>query len=137
MTLLLNHHASSPAFAAATGPSPISFTEALLLVAVAALLVATFQLRRVARRLSLLEERLGPAPLAPASAAPPIPAGAAATVGEVEPRLPAEIQAVIAAAIHVTLGHSAQVVAITEGVESTHVWSLEGRRQIFASHQLR
>jgi hypothetical protein len=55
----------------------------------------------------------------------------------VEPHLPTEIQAVLAAAVHITLGESARVVAITEGAESTHVWSLEGRRQIFASHQIR
>lgn len=127
----------TPVFAAVTGPSLITFTEALLLLAVAALLVATFQLRQVARRLSVLEERLGAAPLPPPSASQPAARGATPPLTVVEPHPPTEIQAVLAAAVHMTLGESARVVAITEGVESTHVWSLEGRRQIFASHQIR
>lgn len=135
--LLLPRCTISPGFAAMTGPSPISFAEALLLLAVAALLVATFQLRRVARRLSVLEARLGPAPLPPTAALHPVSTGTAPSMAVGNSQLAPDIQAVLAAAVHATLGESARVVAITDGVESTHAWSLEGRRQIFASHQIR
>ena len=47
------------------------------------------------------------------------------------------ILAAIAAACHVQLGANARIVSITSGSDTKQVWSLEGRRQIFASHQVR
>ena len=52
-----------------------------------------------------------------------------------------EIAAVIAAAVHVTLGASARVTSVSElpvNIDSsTLIWSLEGRRQIYTSHRVR
>jgi len=50
--------------------------------------------------------------------------------------IPLEIVAVIAAAVHVTLGDRHRIVAV-ERLNETNVWSLEGRRQVFQSHQVR
>lgn len=55
-----------------------------------------------------------------------------------------EIEAAIAAAVHVTLGASATVTSVTlqpaqpVSVENLMLtWSLEGRRQIYTSHKVR
>ena len=55
-----------------------------------------------------------------------------------------EIAAVIAAAVHVTLGASARVTSVSLQPElpvslenSPLIWSLEGRRQIYTSHKVR
>jgi hypothetical protein len=52
-----------------------------------------------------------------------------------------EIAAVIAAAVHVTLGASARVTSVSlqsVSIESPPlIWSLEGRRQIYTSHRVR
>lgn len=63
---------------------------------------------------------------APAAAAPQVPAGG----------LTPELLAVISAAVHVTLGANAQLKAVLP-VEPNPTWAHEGRRQIFASHQVR
>ncbi|MFH1500175.1 MAG: OadG family transporter subunit [Verrucomicrobiota bacterium] len=67
-------------------------------------------------------------PAAPAPA--PVPAGPAAADDHIAP----EIVALIAAAVHLTVGAGHRIVAIAP--LNPH-WALEGRRQIFASHRPR
>lgn len=69
-----------------------------------------------------------PAPLPPAA----VPGNA-----EITP----QIQAAIAAAVHVALGSSARITSVVlqpTSVENLMLtWSLEGRRQIYTSHKVR
>lgn len=67
-------------------------------------------------------------PGAPASAtpSPTTPAGSVAP----------EIVALIAAAVHLTVGAGHRIVAISPVPHNAH-WAMEGRRQIFASHRPR
>ena len=68
----------------------------------------------------------------------PVPAPAAV---DAEP--PPEVIAVIAAAVAFTLGSRARVAAVVpvkttpQGMEHLQPWSVEGRRQIYSSHQVR
>jgi len=128
-----------PFLAAAAEAPAISLTDALLLLAVAALVVVTYQLHNVVRRLSALEARWRATPV-------PVQAAAASARSDSLPGEPPaaeigapapEIRAALAAAVYAMLGRSARIVAITDGAETSQVWSLEGRRQIFASHQVR
>lgn len=75
---------------------------------------------------------------------PDAPAKPAAAIPAVAPGLEEEITAAIAAAVYVTLGASAKVTSVTAepppavSVENLMLtWSLEGRRQIYTSHQVR
>ncbi len=83
----------------------------------------------VARLLSFFPSSKKPATTAPSPQAP-------ATV--VAEGVPAEIRAVIAAAIHVTLKSPHRILHV-EPVQNLqlHAWSVEGRRQIFQSHTFR
>lgn len=63
-------------------------------------------------------------------------APAAVVAAESADGLTPEIVAAIAAAVHVTCGAGARVQAIVP-VAGSHDWAQEGRRQIFASHQIR
>jgi Na+-transporting methylmalonyl-CoA/oxaloacetate decarboxylase gamma subunit len=104
----------------------IVFADVLSFLTAAGLLVAVYQLQRVARRLAAMEERLaGAQPRAVPSVVPR------------EETLPAEVAAVIAAACHAALGRGARIVSIADASDLHRVWSIEGRRQIFASHQVR
>jgi hypothetical protein len=109
----------------------LSLTQALLIVCFGGLLVAAYQLNRVVHRLAALERRLtvAPGPQRPAST----PRAREAAPGQLSPQL----VAVIAAACEDALEGPVQIVAITDGSQQKQVWSLEGRRQIFASHQVR
>ncbi|HLP07174.1 MAG TPA: OadG family transporter subunit [Opitutaceae bacterium] len=69
---------------------------------------------------------------APAPAAVPTVVAPAA----VSSRIPAEIIAVITAAVHASLGNSAQVVAIA-GADDNRTWAAEGRRAIYATRKVR
>ena len=117
---------------ATPGAAPISLTDALLLLFLGGLLVAAWQLHRVVQRLDALERRLTSARTRPEPMTPPPAPGQPA--GEtVSP----ELVAALMAACHVALGRPARIVSITDEAELKRVWSLEGRRQIFASHQVR
>ena len=70
-----------------------------------------------------------PAPAVPAPIAPAAPAPAPIT------DLPPELVAVIAAAVQLTLRDAYRIHAIVP--VAGHDWAHEGRRQIFASHQIR
>jgi len=52
-------------------------------------------------------------------------------------QLAPEILAVIAAAVHTTLGRSSRIVSISTDDEEAHAWALEGRRAIYATHKVR
>lgn len=116
---------------AAPGGVVISLTDALLVLCFGGLLLAAYQLNRVLLRLGGIERRLTAGGLPPAPVAP-VPPVALAETG-----LPPHVLAAIAAACHVQLGANARIVSITDGADIKQVWSLEGRRQIFASHQVR
>ena len=76
-------------------------------------------------------------PIAPAESTP------VATTPILSSETPAEVFAVIAAAVAVTLGAKARVTAISKAssesaAESSRLqWSMEGRRQIYSSHKVR
>jgi len=85
-----------------------------------------------------------PAPVLPtALIATPAPVKVSAPAAtQASSETPAEIFAIIAAAVAVTLGAKARIAAINpvpaEGtIEHLRQWSLEGRRQIYSSHNLR
>lgn len=78
------------------------------------------------------------APVVPVAApAPAVPAAIVPVVPEPEPitDLPPELVAVIAAAVQLTLRDAYRIHAIVP--VAGHDWAHEGRRQIFASHQIR
>ncbi len=79
-----------------------------------------------------------PAPVAPARiqapAPPPVPAPAVAAPAAI----PDEIMALIAAAVAVTVGPNARVASVVPTpLDQQQQWSIEGRRQIYSSHQIR
>lgn len=128
--------------AAATPPvpaAPISLTDALLVIAIGGLAVAAYQLRLVLGRLDALERRLtgGANRSAPAPAAPPAVPTPSAPLAESNGSPSPELLAVLVAAVHAAVGRRARIVSIAEGGDGKQAWSMEGRRQIFASHQVR
>jgi hypothetical protein len=127
MNPLILAHVGSP-----VAGGTIVFADVLSFLTMAGLLLAVYQLQRVARRLAAIEKRLN---VAQPQAVPPPPA--APPVVPREESLPAEVAAVIAAACHAALGQGARIVSIADASDLHRVWSIEGRRQIFASHQVR
>ena len=121
----------------AAGGAVISLTDALLLLCLAGLLVAIYQLNRLLRQLEGIERRLATGGLRQEVVGPTGPARSTAPAVAANDGLPPHILAAIAAACHVQLGANARIVSITSGSDTKQVWSLEGRRQIFASHQVR
>lgn len=75
-----------------------------------------------------------PAPLAAAApAVSPTPASASPASG-----ISPEVLSVIAAVVHRTLGSRYRLVSVAPAVVPVSAaWSVEGRREIFSSHQLR
>lgn len=73
--------------------------------------------------------------------APPRPASAAPSAPVVPTGPSDETLAIIAACVAVTFGNRARITAIRTGGPSVETlmqqWSLEGRRQIYSSHQVR
>jgi hypothetical protein len=123
--------ASGATIAAATDAGSLETLKSILLIVF--LVVGIVWLLIDARRNLMAayggNEAPAPAPLftpAPAVAAP------AATAGQ----LPAEIIAVITAAVHASLGGSAQIVAIS-GADDNRTWAAEGRRAIYATRKVR
>lgn len=125
-------HATLPPFPELTAPTEsIDVQTALLLLIAGALVYVAKLLADVRNRLNALEAR-APARTAAAPAAgsaPGMPDAGSATV-------PPQILATIAAAIHATLRVPHRVVAVSPSNE-LRAWSLEGRRQVFQSHQIR
>jgi len=121
---------------AETGPSfPDGQWVALLalLVAIAALVVAIIGLRRPPAPAPL------PTPVPSPAPAQPVIAAAAAVVAPVA-ELTQETLAIIAACVAMTYGRRARIAAVSPGAAgdlSLQQWSIEGRRQIYSSHQVR
>jgi hypothetical protein len=119
----------------------VSLSTGLLVVAIAALLVLARLVADLRARVTSLENSNAPA--SPGASLPASAATAAASSTPARPpsaqvdAVPPEILAVIAAAIHVTLGREARIVGVTPARIDDHTWSLEGRRQIFHSHKVR
>jgi hypothetical protein len=126
---------SSLLLAAAAGPAEaavaIDFPTALLLVLVVCLAFIAKALADLSRRVS---------DLAATRAITAATRGASGTNGRCSSDAPppAEVLAVIAAAVHTALDQPARIVAVDEVKGAPNgVWSLEGRRQIFSSHRVR
>lgn len=127
---------NSPSVLALTNPAvpgaaAISLTDALLVLTFAGVLLVAYQLNRVWQRLEAIERQLKPGrgQAAPAVAEP----ARRADAGD----LPPEVLAAIVAACHVQVGGQIRIVSIADPADQKQVWSLEGRRQIFASHRPR
>jgi hypothetical protein len=113
------------------GQAQISLTEALLVLCFGGLLMAAYQLSRVAHRLKALERRSATTAHHPGA----LSTSNSGSAGEAT--LPPHILAAIVAACEDEFDVPIRIVSITSGAEQKQVWSMEGRRQIFASHQVR
>lgn len=80
-----------------------------------------------------------PAPVAASAAAAPAPAPAPAP--RIDESIPGEVMALIAAAVTMTVGPRARIAGVVPSHAPSHEllqqWSVEGRRQIYSSHQIR
>ena len=126
--------------AADTAVEPVSIQTAALLFLVVAVIYCVRVLSSLRARVADLEAARStaadtPAPLALAPVAAPAPASQPTAA------LSAELLAVIAAAVHVALPlgryRIAGIAPATHAAADHHAWSLEGRRQIFHSHNVR
>lgn len=118
----------------------------VLAVLVAGLGASVVYLFQVVASLRTEVEKLRAQPAAtPAPAATPVvvpvppkaePAPAPAPVVESRPT-PGELAAILAA-VHALFGKEARIVALTPAPGSAQLaWSMEGRREVFRSHQIR
>ncbi len=82
------------------------------------------------------DRRAAEARAAAAAAAPAVANPTPAATPTATPSDAPELIAVIAAAVHCTLGANARVVSVAPG-ESSADWAREGRRTIFSSHKVR
>ena len=113
----------------------IYFKRAAIMAASAATATAT-----VAAKAAAEAARPAPAvaltPVVPAAPVPPVaPVVPAEAAPLVAPDMTPELVAVIAAAVQLTLRDAYRIHAIVP--VAGHDWAHEGRRQIFASHQIR
>lgn len=115
-----------------TAAAPVNFQTTLLVLLVVAVVFCARALSQLRSRLAKLEESHSASvsphrPAAPAASSPiPVSTGPSP-----------QVVAAIAAAIHVALGGRHRLVGITPAHDNHHVWSTEGRRQIFHSHRVR
>jgi hypothetical protein len=125
-------------------PSPasaLSLSTGFLVIAIGALIVLARLVSDLRARVCALENAREnsppPAPVALTPAPPPPAALPSVRSGDSADTISPDVLAVIAAAIHVTLGREARIVGVTPARIEDHTWSLEGRRQIFHSHKVR
>jgi hypothetical protein len=134
MNLLLSFPILATATAAAQNPPPVLFdNKGLALFVILAGVAVFIGLVALVGRLLAATHPDAPA-AAPAKAAPaPTPAAADAVAPEV--------LAAIAASIFVMLGPKAKIMEVRPPAPSVEalmqMWALEGRRQIYTSHNLR
>jgi hypothetical protein len=105
-------------------------------IAVAALVLSIISLRRPPAAAPVA----GPAPVAIAAPTPPAPVAApvpAAAVAPVPTGIAPETMAIIAACVALTYGKRARIASIRPADLLLQQWSVEGRRQIYSSHQVR
>ncbi len=122
----------------AAGNSAIDVRTVLLVLALVGLAYALRQVSLLRAEIETLRTPSAPtpapAPAAKAAAAPAAaPAPAPAPLG---PPTPGELVAIFAA-VHSVFGGSARLVAVAPVPTSQVMWSLEGRREVFRSHQIR
>jgi hypothetical protein len=117
--------------AAATSSESISVERAWLLLLTAGLFYGLKLIRD-------LNQRIGSAPTSPSHLSTPA-LSPIATSSPVTPDVIApEILAVISAAVHVTLAGQFRVIGVVPiAANEARTWSVEGRREVFRSHQLR
>lgn len=113
-------------------PAAISIQTAVLVIMAGALLFLAKALIELRTRVEEMERRPGPAD----SGGPPAASLPAATVPHPTEKVPPEVLAVIAAAVHVAHGGRARIVSVSPELDDLG-WSREGRRQIFHSHKVR
>jgi hypothetical protein len=106
-----------------TSSSWLDFKTALLVVVTVALFTVTRKLVSLHRRIEALES------------APPFPANTPPNANN--GHIPPETVAAISAAVHTTLRGRLRILAIGEPCPKRQAWSVEGRRQVFSSHNVR
>lgn len=121
----------------AAGNSAIDVRTVLLVLALVGLAYALRQVSLLRAEIETLRTPSAPTPApvpaaakaaaAPAAAPAPTPLG---------PPTPGELVAIFAA-VHSVFGGSARLVAVAPVPSSQVMWSLEGRREVFRSHQIR
>lgn len=123
--------AAGAAETAAQDHTPVPLQAAILLVLLLVLGFMGIRLVELGRAVRALEERLAAGPARrPEAGVAPVPAPAGHGISE-------ELLVVISAAVVAAYGHSARVVSVGDDSGTIRPWSLEGRRQIFASHAVR
>lgn len=128
---------SMPPLAQAAGNNAIDVRTVLLVLALVGLAYALRQVSLLRAEIETLRTPPAPtptpAPAAPKAAVAPVAAPAPAPLG---PPTPGELVAIFAA-VHSVFGGSARLVAVAPVPSSQVMWSLEGRREVFRSHQVR
>ncbi|MBL9194588.1 MAG: hypothetical protein JNJ82_19695 [Opitutaceae bacterium] len=119
------------AVTASPAPTPtLSVSTALLLIAVGLLIFVAKAIADLRAEVQDLRERLTARPTA--TAEHPSPATSAAPEA-----IDSTLRAVIAAAVHTAMADQPyRIVAVAQTAHDAG-WSLEGRRQVFQSHQVR
>lgn len=112
----------------------LKFETAVLLLVIAGLLILAkivSDLRAEVRSL-----RAGGVPAPKPSEPVSVPVAASAPVPtETSEEIPADVYAAIVSAVHFTLGDTHQIVSVSPA--ESLMWSREGRRSIFRSHNFR
>ncbi len=126
-----------PLAQAAAGNSAIDVRTVLLVLALVGLAYALRQVSLLRAEIETLRAPSAPAPApAPAAAKPAAAPAAAPAPAPLGPPTPGELVAIFAA-VHSVFGGSARLVAVAPVPSSQVMWSLEGRREVFRSHQIR
>jgi len=112
----------------------LKFETAVLLLVVAGLLILAKIVSDLRAEVRSLRAGGVPAPKPDGSVSAPAAGSAPAPAGD-PGEIPADVYAAIVSAVHFTLGDTHQIVSVSP-VESL-MWSREGRRSIFRSHNFR
>jgi hypothetical protein len=126
-----------PLAQAAASNSAIDVRTVLLVLALVGLAYALRQVSLLRAEIETLRSPTPPTP-APASAAAKaaVAPAAAPAPTPLGPPTPGELVAIFAA-VHSVFGGHARLVAVAPVPTSQVMWSLEGRREVFRSHQIR
>ena len=112
-----------------TSPESISVETALMLLLTGGLFYGLKLIGDINRR---LDQVLAPATAPKSAAAPAAPTPPASTATT------PEVLAAISAAVHVAVAGKHRIVGVISVAPSdARTWSVEGRREVFRSHQLR
>lgn len=122
-----------PLAQAAASSSAIDVRTVLLVLALVGLAYALRQVSLLRAEIETLRTPSAPTPAPAPAAAAPAAAPAPAPLG---PPTPGELVAIFAA-VHSVFGGHARLVAVAPVPTGQVMWSLEGRREVFRSHQIR